>query len=200
MDLGDLLILIFIAFGVLSSLFGGKKKKGKLAQTRRPPGRARPEPRSRPAPPAGRRASSGAATSRREAATTPFPAAGSSQESTPYPEMPSRMEEILRQLGLEVEIEPQPEPEIPEPEPHREYDAAGRALPGAVAWGGEKPEGRIPPSAVERHQEFHDQFITEFQETKIEKPPSRARLQLNPQSLRDAMILHVILGPPKGMR
>ncbi len=200
MDFGDLLILIFIAFGVLSSLFGGKKRKGKLPQTSRPPGRARPVPRSRPAPPTGQRASSGAAASRREVTTTSFPPAGSSQESTPYPETPSRMEEILRQLGLEVEIEPEPGPVIPEPEPHRDYDAAGRALPEAVAWGGEKPEGHIPPPEEERHEEFHDQFVTEFHETQIERPPSRARLRLNPQSLRDAMILHQILGPPKGMR
>ncbi len=181
MDIGDLLILIFIVSGILSSLVGGKKKKQQARQLQqrplprpsRPPSRERP--RSRP-----------------------------SLDPSHTAPVPTQMEEILRQLGLEVE----PETEELEVAVEREfeeaarYDAVGRELPKAVSL--ERPvqpvQPTVVPSSEARHTKFHDEYIDAFEQTRIERPPSRAKGLLNPRSLRQAMLLREILGTPKGLR
>ncbi len=168
MDIGDILILIFIVSGLLSSLMGGKKKK---QQSRSPQSRPRPRP-SRP--PSRETAGAGAGARRPRPSLDP-------SHSGP---VPTQMEEILRQLGLEVG------PEIEEPEVVVEREVVRPELPKILS----------VPDAEVRHAEFHDEYIDPFEQTRIARPPSRGKKLLNPQSLRQAMLLREILGPPKGMR
>ena len=183
MDIGDILIMIFIVSGILSSLAGGKKKKKKpqsrpLPRPDRPPGRER---------------------ARAGAGTRPKPSLDPSQSGP----IPTQMEEILRQLGLEVEPETEareieePEivvkPEVREVVRHETVRELPRAVPLA------RPARRIAPSGEARHTKFHDEYIDAFEQTRIERPPSRAKLLLTPRSLRQAMLLKEILGTPKGL-
>ena len=167
MDIGDILILIFIVSGLLSSLAGGKKKK---QQSRPPQSRPRPRP-SRP--PSREGAGAGARAG-------PRPSLDPSHSGP----VPTQMEEILRQLGLEVG------PEIEEPEVVVEREVVRPELPKILS---------VPDPEV-RHAEFHDEYIDPFEQTRIARPPSRGKKLLNPQSLRQAMLLREIFGPPKGMR
>ncbi len=184
MDIGDILIAIFIVSGILSSLAGGKKKKKK--QQSRPPQRRPPSRPSRP--PSRETAGAGA---RRRPSLDP-------SHSGP---VPTQMEEILRQLGLEVgpEIE---EPEVVverEVEEIARHDAFGREHRQIVSL--ERPaQPTVVPDTEARHAEFHDEYIDAFEQTRIARPPSRGKKLLNPQSLRQAMLLREILGTPKGLR
>lgn len=209
MDFGDLILIIFIVSGILSTLGGKKKKK---AQGKGRP-QARPLPRQAQFPQQRR------AESAPEAGTTPSRAGmGAPEPRAPAPPAresaaPATMEDILRQLGLD--LGPQPEVELeaaPEPEPEREPPPQVREVPA-----------RLPPDRVEReipqvlsledesidavadragprHREFHEEFVKPFRKTIIHEPRSRARIHLNPRSLREAVILKEILGPPKGMQ
>ncbi len=165
MDIGDILILIFIVSGLLSSLAGGKKKK---QQSRPPQSRPRPRP-SRPPSREGAGARAG-----------PRPSLDPSHSGP----VPTQMEEILRQLGLEVG------PEIEEPEVVVEREVVRPERPKILS---------VPDTEV-RHAAFHDEYINPFEQTRIARPPSRGKKLLNPQSLRQAMLLREIFGPPKGMR
>ncbi len=178
MDIGDLLILIFIVSGILSSLAGSKKKK---QQSRQPQRRPQPRPTRPP--------------SREGVRSRP------SLDPSPSGPAPTQMEEILRQLGLEVEPEIE-ELEVAverEAEEAARYDAVRRELPRVVSLEKPVPRTVVPDSEV-RHTEFHDQYIDAFEQTRIERPTSRAKGLLNPQSLRQAMLLREILGTPKGLR
>jgi hypothetical protein len=180
-EIGDLLILFFIVSGILSSLVGGKKKKKKnLPQTRQRPTRAG-QARNPPASPR---------------PTGPRP---SLDPNHPAP-VASQMEEILRQLGLHVEPEVEEEaPSEPEPPPNVEVDAVGRVLPRAVSL--EAPaRPAVAPDTEERHEEFHEDYMRDFRQTRIARPASRAHEMLGPGSLRQAILFHEILGPPKGLR
>ena len=181
MDFGDLLLLILVGSGLLSSVLGKKKKK--LSQTR---------PRS--AQPA------------RQRATLPQrpqrPIAGPSLDPSHSGPVPTQMEEILRQLGLEVGRHGE-EQEAPEQAPDiatvAERDYVGREMPRVVSL--EKPSVEaIVPDTEERHDEFHKEYVTAFRKTRILRPVSRGHEMLNPQSLRHAILMHEILGPPKALR
>lgn len=181
MDFGDILVFILIGSGLLSSVLGKKKKK--LAQTRRsspPPARQRTTLPERPGVP------------RVEPSLDP-------SHSGP---VPTRMEEILRQLGLEVEQQGE-ELEAPEQAPEiataGERDAFGREMPRVVSL--EEPSVEaIAPDTEERHDEFHEEYVTPFRQTRIRRVVSLGHEILNPQSLRQAVLMHEILGPPKGLR
>ncbi len=180
MDFGDLFLLILIGSGLLSSVLGKKKKK--LPQTR---------PRS-PQP-------------ARQRATLPErpgrPRVGPSLDPSHSGPVPTQMEEILRQLGLEVgHGEEQEAPEqAPEIEAVGERDAVGRRMPRVVSL--EKPSVEaIVPDAEERHDRFHEEYVTAFRKTRILRPVSRGHEMLNPKSLRHAILMREILGPPKGLR
>jgi hypothetical protein len=112
------------------------------------------------------------------------------------------MEEILRQLGLEVgrHGEEQEAPEqAPEIETVGERDYVGREMPRVVSL--EKPPVEaIVPDTEKRHDEFHEQYVRTFRQVRIERPVSRGHEMLNPKSLRHAILMHEILGPPKGLR
>ena len=87
MDISDLLILIFIVSGLLSSL-AGKKKRGQ--QKPRPlPQAPRPRPERQPVPGPG--------------APAPEPRV----DAVDAGPVPSPMEQILQQLGLDVDPEPE---------------------------------------------------------------------------------------------
>ncbi len=178
MDIGDLLILIFIVSGLLSSWAGSKKKK---QQSRQPQRRPQPRPTGPP--------------SREGVRSRP------SLDPSHSGPVPTQMEEILRQLGLEVEPKME-ELELAverEAEEAARYDAVRRELPRVVSL--EKPVQRtVVPDPEVRHTKFHDEYIDEFAQTRIERPTSRAKDLLNPQSLRQAMLLREILGTPKGLR
>ena len=112
------------------------------------------------------------------------------------------MEEILRQLGLELERRGE-EQEAPEQAPEiatvAERDAVGRRMPRVVSM--EEPFAEaIAPDSAERHDEFHEQYVRKFRQTRIRRALSRGHEILNPKSLRQAILMHEILGPPKGLR
>ncbi len=181
MDFGELLFLILIGSGLLSSVLGKKKKK--LQQTRRP----RPQPA-------------------RQRATLPEsprrPRIEPSLDPSHSGPVPTRMEEILRQLGLEVERDGE-ELEAPEQAPEiatvGERDAVGREMPRVVSL--EKPYVEaIVPDTEQRHAEFHEEYVRAFRQTRIQRAASRGHEILNPKSLRQAILMHEILGPPKGLR
>ena len=199
MDIGDILVLIFILSGIVSSFFGGKKPQTK---GKRPlPPRPRPRPQTR----APQRQSSGSST------TTPAPAEEPATVS---------MNDILRELGLPVEVEQESttatkEPEIPD-EPFQStpevaetpppvtppvYDSVGRPMPRVRSLEGPTIESRsyeeLTPRSEARHQAFHDQFVRPL------KPPKRRRPRrhpLRPDNLREAILFQEILGTPKGLR
>jgi len=180
-DFGDILVFILIGSGLLSSILGGKKKKKTLPQARQ--GRPRPAPRARPRP--------------------AHPNAGGPQPSLdPNHTAPvaSQMEQILQQLGLQVEPDVETEaPPEPEPELNVEVDAVGRVLPRAVSL--EEPaRPAVAPDGEERHDEFHEDYVSAYRPTRIARPSSRARGMLSRESLRQAILYHEILGPPKGLR
>ena len=182
MDFGDILIFILIGSGLLSTLFGKKKKK--LPQTRRP----RPQPA-------------------RQRATLPerprVPLVEPSLDPSHSGPVPTPMEEILRQLGLEVERHGE-EQETPEQAPEiatvGERDAVGREMPRVVSLEEPYVDEAIVPDAEKRHDEFHEQYVTAFRQTRIRRAVSRGHEMLNPESLRHAILMHEILGPPKGLR
>ncbi len=189
MDIGDILILIFIVSGILSAMAGKKKKQ----QSPPPPPPPQPQRRTRPRssrPPSREGAGAGAGARSRP-----------SLDPAHSGPVPTQMEEILRQLGLEVEPEIE-EPEVvveAEVEEVARYDAVGRELPRVVSL--ERPaQPTVVPDAEVRHARFHREYIDAFEQTAIERPPSRAKKLLNPQSLRQAILLREILGTPKGMR
>ncbi len=180
MDFGDFLLFILIGSGLLSSVLGKKKKN--LPQTRpRRPQQARqratlPERPQRPRP---------------EPSLDP-------SHSEP---VPTQMEAILRQLGLEVERhgEEQKAPEqAPEIEVVGERDAVGRRMPRVVSL--EEPSVQVVPDTEKRHDEFHEKYVRTFRQTRIGRPVSRGHEMLNPKSLRQGILMHEILGPPKGLR
>ena len=112
------------------------------------------------------------------------------------------MEEILRQLGLEVEQHGE-EWETPEQAPEiatvGERDAVGREMPRVVSL--EEPSVKaIAPDIEERHDKFHEEYVGTFRQTLIQRPGSRGHEILNLKSLRHAILMHEILGPPKGLR
>ena len=113
------------------------------------------------------------------------------------------MEEILRQLGLEVEPRGE-EAEAPEQAPEiatvGERDAVGREMPRVVSLEEPYVDEAIVPDAEKRHDEFHEEYVTAFRETRIRRAVSRGHEMLNPESLRHAILMHEILGPPKGLR
>ena len=177
----EILFMLLIGSGILSSILGKKKKKS--PQTSRP----RPQPA-------------------RQEATLPerprVPRVEPSLDPSHSGPVPSRMEEILRQLGLEVEPRGE-EAEVPEQAPEiatvGERDAFGREMPRVVSL--EEPSVEaIVPEAEKRHDEFHKEYIREFRQTRIQRAVSRGHEILNPKSLRQAILMHEILGPPKGLR
>jgi hypothetical protein len=112
------------------------------------------------------------------------------------------MEEILRQLGLEVgrHGEEQEAPEqAHEIETVGERDYVGRKTPRLVSLENPSVEA-IVPDAEERHDEFHEEYVRAFRQTRIRRPVSLGHEILNPKSLRHAILMHEILGPPKGLR
>lgn len=180
MDIGDILVLIVIVSGILSSLAGGKKKK---RQSRPPQSRPLPRP------------------SRASGPERAGAASRSSLDPSHTGPVPTQMEEILRQLGLEVEPEIEQREVVVEAEVEEvaRLDAVGRELPRVVSL--ERPaQPTVVPDTEVRHTRFHDEDIEAFEQTAIEHLPSRAKVLLNPRSLREAILLREILGTPKGMR
>lgn len=171
MDIGDLIFLIFIALGGLSSILGGKKKR----QAAKSAGKTRPRPR----PPRPAQA--------REVSRT-----GRDHPARRQPRQPeSQMERILRDLGFDaVAVEDEPEPqavvssEIP----------LTRELPKTVSL------ERLDVEREARHQKFHDKYIKPVAAPEGARVPSRAERYVNAQSLRDAVLRMEILGTPKGLK
>ena len=180
-DFGEILFMLLIGSGILSSILGKKKKKSPQTS------RSGPQPA-------------------RQKATLPerprVPRVEPSLDPSHSGPVPSRMEEILRQLGLEVEPRGE-EVEVPEQAPEiatvGERDAFGREMPRVVSL--EEPSVEaIVPEAEERHDKFHEEYISAFRQTRIQRAVSRGHEILNPKSLRQAILMHEILGPPKGLR
>jgi hypothetical protein len=192
MDFGDLLVFFFIVTGILSSILGKKKKKTLPQSGRRRPPTLPPRP---PRPQGTGAARGGTPVRSRPGAGGPQPSLDANRP-TPFP---SQMEEILRQLGLDVARPAPPEPEPVEPEPALEVDAVGRPMPRAVSLESGSLE-ELEPDIERRHEEFHKEYIRRFRRTRITHYASRAHALLNPKSLRHAVLLHEIFGPPKGLR
>jgi hypothetical protein len=175
MDFGDLIFLIFIALGGLSSVLGGKKRKqAAQAAKKRPP---RP-PTTRP---------------ERARAVVPATSRDRPVSREPRTDTHSQMERILRELGFDAVVEDEPEPE-PEETPWSEIPPE-RELPRAVS---------LEPLKVEpeaRHQEFHDKYVRPIAAPKdsTQRRP-RGHRYVNAASLRGAVLRMEILGPPKSLR
>ena len=181
MDFGDVLLLIFVVSGLLSSLIGGKKKK---KTTGRAPAR---RPQRSPG------AAGGTSRPRRE-----LPRPEPSVDPSGGGPVPSQMEEILRQLGLDVGVEEEA-PEVgmevaPPPSP-----LVMREEPRVVSLEEQSVEA-MDGDTSERHEQFHQRYVKPLDQIDSQRRPSRAGIRLNPTSLREAIILHEILGPPKGLR
>lgn len=192
MDFGDVLLLIFIALGLLSSLAGGKKKKTTS--------RVRAQrPQRRPG------AAGGTSGPRRELPRRELPQL---ERELPRLEpsvdpsgggpVPSQMEEILRQLGLDVGVQ--------EEEPEVGLEVAPPAAPPVMSEGPrvvsrqEQSLEIMDGDTPQRHERFHEQYVKPLPEIDSLRRSSRAGIRLNPTSLREAIILHEILGPPKGLQ
>ena len=184
MDFGELLLLIFVVSGLLSSLLGGKKKK---KTTNRVPAR-QPRPRA---------GAAGSTSRPRRELPRPEPSVDPSGGGP----VPSQMEELLRQLGLDVGVEEEA-PEVgmevaPPPSP-----LVMREEPRVVSLEEQSLE-TMDGDTTQRHERFHERYVKP-----LARPPrfgsrrhlSRAAILLNPTSLREAIILHEILGPPKGLQ
>lgn len=187
MDFGDLLLLIFIVAGLLSTLAGGKKKRKGVPQARSRLPR-QPSPRL----PDG-------ATGPREVPQSE-PSLDPGARPVPTQPVPTQMEEILRQLGLDVGREP----EVEEPEPAAEREAEPHSMPlrdepRVVSL--EEEALNLPDDDREQlHSEFHEKYIRPLDPVDRGSRSSRARIRLNPTTLREAIILREILGPPKGLQ
>ena len=187
MDLGDLLLLIFIVSGLLSTLAGGKKKRKGASQAPPRPPRPRSQRQSSPRAP-GERA---------RPREVPRPQPSLDPGAGP---VPTQMEEILRQLGLDVGREP----EVEEPEPFVELEAEAQSIPlreepRVVSLEGESLEP-LDDGGEGRHTEFHEKYIRPLESVDRRSRSSRARLRLNPATLREAILIREILGPPKGLQ
>jgi hypothetical protein len=222
MDFGDLLFLILISIGVLSSLLGGKKKK-------RPTGTADPRPQQhvgqgRPpgSMPQGRRPER---EMRRQVGPTvvdPADAAAARDAGSGHPATPlNHFERILQELGLEQDSDeseagrpppPQPPPAgwppPGRPEPHGPDRQRRQPLP--------PPPPPPPPQAVRRpvvadqaarsvelagarHEEFHERYVQPLSEPARVRKRARARIRPTHSELREAVLWREILGPPKGL-
>ncbi len=108
------------------------------------------------------------------------------------------MEEILRQLGLDVGVEEEA-PEVgmevaPPPSP-----LVMREEPRVVSLAEQSVETMDGDTSM-RHEQFHQSYVKPLDQIDSQRRPSRAGIRLNPTSLREAIILHEILGPPKGLQ
>jgi hypothetical protein len=199
-DIGDVVFIVFIALGALSSVLGGKKKH---QQALKKPARRRP-----PYPPLPSNPSTQQTVSDR---TPPRERISPSRRTAV-----SQMERILRELGLDTTVPATPTP-APTPEPEPEL-IEGRPPPVIASL------ESVDIDDEARHLQFHERYMHESTERAWGKPadsslgmgqtevgtksgarPSPhsrplAKRYLNPDTLRSAILLHEILGPPKGLR
>jgi hypothetical protein len=227
MDIGDLLFLIFIAVGVLSSLLGRKKKKHPTgtagpsplpAPPRPAPGRDRlaqmpgaepPEPRQR-VPEGSHPPGQGRGQGR--PVIDPADAAAAREAGSGHPATPlDHFERILKELGIEEGREapptpgraaPPPPPARP-PVPPRVRDVAVARPPRPAPSRRREVAPAPPPRPVElagaRHEAFHEQYVKPLDEPARVRKRARARIRPTHTDLREAVLWREILGPPKGL-
>jgi hypothetical protein len=182
MDFGDVLVFILVGLGVLSQLFAGKKKH----QAQKSP----PRP-------------------------TPRVPAGTSASTVPKQRAASYMERILKELELDDLVEqakreteapvsirsaPSPPPVRRQPlKPPTEIAAAAeearRPLPEP---GGQSLES-LQPSGEAEHERFHELYIKPLRPGQVAHVSARVRKLINHNSLREAIVLKEIIGPPKAL-
>jgi hypothetical protein len=173
-------LIIFGVLILLSTLFGGKKKKSPGA---RPPSGPRPEPRTQPRPdlPAQRTMPTPQADRPREVATLPL------SQVAKKPETFRDLFELLQQQaepaarGPELVVEDAPPP----PPPHtrtRRNESIETPVPAGEA----------------RHERFHDKYVRPLEAPAVKSPP-RFVVPRGPKSLKQAVVWSEILGSPKGM-
>lgn len=185
MDIGDLLVFILIGMGVLSQLFGGKKKRP-APPSRRP---RLPEPRT------ARTGEAGVA----------------KQKTTSYMERILKeleLDDLIEQRSGTSEPPVTIRPPLTAPPPKREPLAAPTQLADAAeeshsareipAAGGQSLE-TLEASGEAEHERFHELYIRPLASPGSEHPRSRVRKLLTNKGLRDAILLREILGPPKAL-
>ena len=165
MDIGDIIFILIMGLGFLSSIGGARKKKRnqQLPKPRLPDAGSPPQPARK----------SRLAEARERAL--------------------SQMEELLRDLEGGEKPPAQPTPE-PQEQPAEETTAAPvpltRELPSSVPT---VRDGTL-------HKEFHDKYIQPLTELDARSTIPRSTRYLSPQSLRKAVLLREIFGPPKGLQ
>lgn len=197
MDIGDLIFLLLIGFGFISSLLGGGKKK-----RRTPP---RPPPPQRP--PEAVQARSRAVDQMERLLEELQLRAGGPPRGT-----------AGAVAGRDVEIEGAPDDYDAyaegwgSPPPESEAVSLEDAVPEAVSLEEIPPppyreilERPLPPSIrpvdARSHRRFHDRYVEPTGKTRgRRRSVARARKHLKAGTLREAVLLREILGPPKSLR
>ena len=175
MQFDDILFLLVIGFGIISSLIGSKVKK---KQTPRPQTK-RPATRS--------------------SASTGPKEPGSDRRK----QVLSEMERIFQELqgGKPQTPSPPSRPKVRPPPPEQKPKPKRVPAPAPVARGDEaKSLETLVPAGGESHVRFHEEYISEFVGTQTKVPVARAVSHLSAKRLREAILVQEILGPPKSLR
>ena len=181
MDIGDLVFLLILGIGFLSSLGGAKKKRRQANRQSGTP----PTPRTPVA-------SSNAPLARPER---------KSRLTEARERAMSQMEELLRELesGGKSPTPPRPR-EITAESNDIVVDSPDLHLPPSA------PAPReMPPSVPAKrdgtlHKVFHDKYIRPVGDPRVRLLTARSKRHLSPQSLKEAVLLREILGPPKALQ
>ncbi|MDH5805488.1 MAG: hypothetical protein OEZ54_09960 [Gemmatimonadota bacterium] len=189
MGFEDLIVLILVGSGLLSSVFGGKK--GKAAQERKAP-----QTRSRQNIDRERQPNAGGTGNPQmdeilrqlgfEAPSKPKPTEAPARELQPRKASSADLFEPLtqpktkvKQPSHQVAARLRPEPQIVSLEP--------------VDYSTEEVRSN------KRHTAFHDQFVRPVDTSSPKKKGTRIGHLLSTSSLKQGIILREILGPPKGL-
>lgn len=203
MEFSDLLFLIFIALGGLSSLIGGKKKKKQTAPPKnqpRPPRPAVPGRTTRAGTPPGRELQQARQKVSNEMDRI-LRELGLGGTNAPPTRVPPPSTPPIEETGVSDEIEIYERPPVPRPTTR---PLPQRELPQTVSLEDfERDNATIETldrAGGKSHTRFHDRYIKPLPELSTRREPARVRKFVNPRSLREAMIVTEILGPPKGLQ
>lgn len=174
MDIGDVIFLIIMGVGLLSSL---GRKKGRQV---RPPQRPRA---GRPLP-----AEQATAQTQRK-----------SRLAEARERAMSQMEELLRELEGGGQTRTQL-PKPPPPPQRLRVESPDVLVPPEVVPERELPPEEAPVRDGSLHKAFHDKYIRPVTETHVSFHEALARRHLSHRKLREAMLLKEILDRPKALR
>lgn len=180
MDIGDLIFLILLGIGFLSSLGGAKKRRTKQGSPR--PAQPRPE--------------------RHPAATSRAPDGQPSRKSRLQEarnRVKSQMQDLLRELEQQSQP-PLPAPPVPGEIPQRKQVPAPASRTGPLAVESLEVIGDEIEIREVLHKEFHKKYMSPVSDPARRSGRPRVRRLMGHRSLREAVVLTEILGPPKSLQ